>query len=148
MKDQINLSDKSKISMPIANLIMVIALVASTVFGYSALTNRITALETQDTLMTSDLLKKAQQEPKNLNSLESIRGVETRHLKNSFPKEIFAKLKSAKELEPLPQKEKQGKDKSKDLRAGVTLVSAWVAQAARQLDLDPAILGTRSDEKH
>ena len=52
--------------MPIANLIMVIALVASTVFGYSALTNRITALETQDTLMTSDLLKKAQQEPKNL----------------------------------------------------------------------------------
>ena len=66
MKDQINLSDKSKISMPIANLIMVIALVASTVFGYSALTNRITALETQATLMTSDLLKKAQQEPKNL----------------------------------------------------------------------------------
>ena len=66
MKDQINVSEKSKISMPIANLIMVIALVASTVFGYSALTNRITALETQDTLMTSDLLKKAQQEPKNL----------------------------------------------------------------------------------
>ena len=66
MKDQINLSDKSKISMPIANLIMVIALVASTVFGYSALTNRITALETQDQLMSSDLLKKAEQTPKNL----------------------------------------------------------------------------------
>ncbi len=66
MKDQINLSDKSKISMPIANLVMVIALVASTVFGYSSLTNRITSLETNDTLMESDLLKKAQQEPKNL----------------------------------------------------------------------------------
>ena len=66
MKDQINLSDKSKISMPIANLIMVIALVASTVFGYSALTNRITALETSGTLFEADLLKKAQQEPKNL----------------------------------------------------------------------------------
>ena len=66
MKDQINLSDKSKISMPIANLIMVIALVASTVFGYSALTNRITALETSDTLFEAALLKKAQQEPKNL----------------------------------------------------------------------------------
>ena len=66
MKDQIHLSDKSKISMPIANLIMVIALVASTVFGYSALTNRITALETSDTLFEADLLKKAQQEPKNL----------------------------------------------------------------------------------
>ena len=66
MKDQINLSDKSKISMPIANLIMVIALVASTVFGYSSLTNRITTLETQDQLMSSDLLKKAEQTPKNL----------------------------------------------------------------------------------
>ena len=66
MKDQINLSDKSKISMPIANLIMVIALVASTVFGYSSLTNRITSLETQDQLMSSDLLKKAEQTPKNL----------------------------------------------------------------------------------
>ena len=58
MKDQISISDKSKISMPIANLIMVIALVASTVFGYSSLTNRITSLETNDTLMESDLLKK------------------------------------------------------------------------------------------
>jgi len=66
MKDQLNISDKSKISMPIANLIMVIALVASTVFGYSALTNIITALETQDQLMSSDLLKKAEQTPKNL----------------------------------------------------------------------------------
>ena len=66
MKDQLNISDKSKISMPIANLAMVIILVASSVMGYSSLTNRITALETQDTLMTSDLLKKAQQEPKNL----------------------------------------------------------------------------------
>ena len=66
MKDQLNISDKIKISMPIANLIMVIALVASTVFGYSALTNRITALETQDQLMSSDLLKKAEQTPKNL----------------------------------------------------------------------------------
>jgi len=66
MKDQLNISDKSKISMPIANLVMVIALVASTVFGYSSLTNRITALETNDTLMESDLLKKADQTPKNL----------------------------------------------------------------------------------
>jgi len=87
----------------------------------------------------------AQQEPKNLNSLEGIRGVETRHLKNSFPKEIFAELKLAKELEPLPKKVKQDRYKSKDLRAGVALVSAWITQAARQLDLDPAILGTRSD---
>ena len=59
-------SDKSKISMPIANLFMVVALVASSVAGYSSLTNRITTLETSDQLMQSDLLKKAEQTPKNL----------------------------------------------------------------------------------
>ena len=66
MKNQLDISDKSKISMPIANLFMVVALVASSVFGYSSLTNRITTLETSDQLMQSDLLKKAEQTPKNL----------------------------------------------------------------------------------
>ena len=66
MKNQLDISDKSKISMPIANLFMVVALVASSVFGYSSLTNRITTLETSDQLMQSDLLKKADQTPKNL----------------------------------------------------------------------------------
>ena len=66
MKNQLDISDKSKISMPIANLFMVVALVASSVAGYSSLTNRITTLETSDQLMQSDLLKKAEQTPKNL----------------------------------------------------------------------------------
>ena len=87
----------------------------------------------------------AQQEPKDIESLENIRGVEARHLKNSFPKEIFTTLQNAKDLDPLPPRQKQEGHKNNDLRAGVTLVSAWIAQAARQLDLDPTILGTRSD---
>lgn len=91
------------------------------------------------------LVAVAQQEPRDIKSLESIRGVETRHLKNAFPKEIISALQNAKELPPLPQRKKQEKDKNNDLRAGVTLVSAWVSQAARQLDLDPTMLGTRSD---
>ncbi len=91
------------------------------------------------------LVAVAQQEPRDIKSLESIRGVETRHLKNSSPEEIFFALQNAKELPPLPQKKKKDKDISNDLRAGVTLVSAWVSQAARQLDLDPTMLGTRAD---
>jgi hypothetical protein len=66
MKDQLNLSDKTRLSMPIANLIGIIFLVGSSVLGWSALNNRITALETSDQLMSSDLLKKAEQTPKNL----------------------------------------------------------------------------------
>ena len=66
MKDQLSVSDKTKLNIPIANFIVIIAFIISTVLGYSNLTNRITALETQDQLMSSDLLKKAEQEPKNL----------------------------------------------------------------------------------
>ena len=66
MKDQLSVSDKTKLNIPIANFVVIVAFIISTVLGYSALINRITALETQDTLMTSDLLKKAQPEPKNL----------------------------------------------------------------------------------
>ena len=48
MKDQLDIvSDKSKSQCLSSNLIMIIALVASTVL-LCQLTNRITALETQD----------------------------------------------------------------------------------------------------
>ena len=87
----------------------------------------------------------AQQEPTDIESLENVRGVESRHLKGPFPEEIFLALKNAKKLDPLPKAIKRGKNTTNDLRAGVTLVSAWIAQAARQLELDPAMLGTRSD---
>ena len=64
--DTIKVSSESKLQLPLANLIGIIIIVSGAVFGYANLTGRITALETQDTLMQSDLLKKAQQEPKNL----------------------------------------------------------------------------------
>ncbi len=87
----------------------------------------------------------AQHEPTDIESLENVRGVESRHLKGPFPEEIFLALKNAKKLDPLPKVVKRGKDTTNDLRAGVTLVSAWIAQIARELELDPAMLGTRSD---
>ena len=51
MKDQLNVSSASKISMPIANLAMVISLVATVVLMYSSMTQRITSLETSRELM-------------------------------------------------------------------------------------------------
>ena len=64
--DTFRVSSESKLQLPLANLIGIIIVVSGAVFGYSNLTGRITALETQDQLMSSDLLKKAEQEPKNL----------------------------------------------------------------------------------
>ena len=62
----IDVSDKTAISMPIKNMIGIIALVASFVFAYAQITSRLTSLETKDELMSADLLKKAEQTPKNL----------------------------------------------------------------------------------
>ena len=62
-KENISISDKSKISMPIANLAMVISLVATVVLMYSSITQRITRLETSRELMKNDLLKASDQKP-------------------------------------------------------------------------------------
>ena len=66
MKDQISVSDKTRLNIPIANFVVIVSIIISTVYAFSNLQNRITSLETQDQLMSSDLLKKAEQTPKNL----------------------------------------------------------------------------------
>ena len=53
-------------------------------------------------------------------------------------------MAAADDLPPLDV-EPVRRDGGRDLRAAVTLVSAWVAQLARDLDLDPTLVGTRSD---
>ena len=68
MKDQINLSDKTRLNIPIANFIVIVSIIVSSVYGFSNLQNRITSLETADKLMNSDLLKRAEQTPKNLDA--------------------------------------------------------------------------------
>ena len=62
----IDVSDKTAISMPIKNMIGIIILVASFVTAFAQITSRLTSQETKDELMSADLLKKAEQTPKNL----------------------------------------------------------------------------------
>ena len=63
-------SENTSISMPMRNLISIVITVAIGVWGYFGLVERITRLETSDTLFEADLLKKAQQEPKHLGSMQ------------------------------------------------------------------------------
>ena len=89
--DTIRVSSESKLQLPLANLIGIILVVSGAVFGYANLTGRIGALETADTLMEADLLKRAEQEPKNLEMYMLIE-----HLAGqieSIEKEIEANLK-------------------------------------------------------
>tara|TARA_R100000008_G_C3481721_1_gene114192 strand:- start:125 stop:493 length:369 start_codon:yes stop_codon:yes gene_type:complete len=60
------ISDNTSVAMPMRNLISIVIAVAIGVWGYFGIVERVTRLETADTLMESDLLKKAEQTPKNL----------------------------------------------------------------------------------
>jgi hypothetical protein len=57
------ISDNTAISMPVRNLLGLIAAVSIGIFAWSDLTQRITELETAKQLMEADLLKKAEQTP-------------------------------------------------------------------------------------
>ena len=61
-----NVSDNTAISMPIRNMLAIIGAVAIGVWAYFGVIERLNKLETSDTLFQADLLKKAEQEPKNL----------------------------------------------------------------------------------
>ena len=52
--------------MPIRNMLAIIAAVAVGAWAYFGVIERLNKLETSDTLFQADLLKKAEQEPKNL----------------------------------------------------------------------------------
>ena len=61
--DRLDISSNSKISMPIFNLIGIIAMVGTVVLMYSSITQKITSLETSRELMLNDLLKASDQKP-------------------------------------------------------------------------------------
>ena len=59
-------NDNTQISLPIRNLVAIIGAVAVGVWAYFGVDERLNKLETADHLFSADLLKKAEQEPKNL----------------------------------------------------------------------------------
>jgi|TARA_R100000353_G_scaffold150934_1_gene109322 hypothetical protein len=63
------ISDQTSIAMPMRNLISIIIVIAVGVWGYFGIVERLNNLETSKQLMEADLLKKAEQTPKNLEML-------------------------------------------------------------------------------
>ena len=62
----VKLNENTNVTLPIRNLIALVAAVAIGVWAYFGIVERLNKLETSDTLFQADLLKKAEQEPKNL----------------------------------------------------------------------------------
>ena len=59
-------SENTNVSLPIRNLLAIVAAVAVGVWAYFGVVERLNKLETADHLFSADLLKKEEQEPKNL----------------------------------------------------------------------------------
>jgi len=82
------INDNTNISLPIRNLVAIIGAVALGVWAYFGVEERLNKLETADTLFQADLLKKAEQEPKNLEMYMLIEHLATQI--ESIEKEIEA----------------------------------------------------------
>ena len=59
----LKISENTAVSMPVKNMIGIIAAVAMGIFAYTEITNRLTSLETSRELFNADLLKKSEQKP-------------------------------------------------------------------------------------
>ena len=60
---EMKISDNTAISMPMRNLLAILAAVAMGIFAYTEITARLTSLETSRELFQADLLKKSEQKP-------------------------------------------------------------------------------------
>lgn len=86
----------------------------------------------------------SQRSPTTLKELAQSRGVDERHARGGLGEEILEAVRNA-ERAAAPPSPPSTDDLDRNLRPAVTLVSAWVAQLARDERLDTALLATRAD---
>ncbi len=82
------INENTSVSMPIRNMLAIVTAVAIGVWAYFGVIERLNKLETADHLFSADLLKKAEQEPKNLEMFMLIEHLATQI--ESIEKEIEA----------------------------------------------------------
>jgi ribonuclease D len=87
----------------------------------------------------------AQRPPKTTKQLREIRGLDDRHLKEELANRLLAIIAEAQERKMTAPDEPAPSELDRDLRPAVTLVSAWVSQLARDLEIDTSLLATRAD---
>jgi len=90
----------------------------------------------------------AQRAPTTLNELKAVRGLDGRSLKDAAGHEILSLVSDGMRM-PVDDVATldidEGPQLGNEMRAAVTLVSAWISQVAKDEALDPALLATRSD---
>jgi ribonuclease D len=87
----------------------------------------------------------AQRPPKTVRQLRDIRGLDDRHVKQDVADRLLEAISEAVERGPTVAEEPALPELDRELRPAVTLVSAWISQLARDLEIDTALLATRAD---
>lgn len=83
--------------------------------------------------------------PSTVDQLRSLRGVEGRNLRGSHAEELLGVVRRAQGTSPRKPNNAQVPELPSELRPAVPLISAWVTQRARELQLETALLATRAD---
>jgi ribonuclease D len=85
-----------------------------------------------------------QRPPHDREELHSIRGIDGR-LRDAQAAELLSAVARGFELEPSQLKVPAPERVDRSLAPAVTVIGAWLAQRAAELDLDPALLATRAE---
>lgn len=108
---------------------------------------RAMALDVPPRFVLPDLALAAisQRPPATAADLGGVRGLDGRHLKGGMADDIMAAVARGLALSPDQVRRPPLDDLDRSLRPAVALVTAWVAQLAVDLEVDPALLATRAD---
>ncbi|MEY2404669.1 MAG: ribonuclease [Acidimicrobiaceae bacterium] len=87
----------------------------------------------------------AQRPPTTVDDLRRVRGLDDRHLRGSMAETIMDVIDEGLALPKNELRLPPTGDVDRDLRAAVALVSAWISQLSRQLQIDTTLLATRAD---
>jgi len=86
----------------------------------------------------------AQKAPTDAVDVSKTRGMERRSVSKRDAAEIVRVIAAAKDMDP-PQAQPRKSSGGPDLRPAVTLIAAWMSQYDDDMNLDPAMLGSRND---
>ena len=87
----------------------------------------------------------AQRKPTKLSDLKNIRGFDYAQYQKEKGQHLLKIVEKGLKADPVPSLKSRKKSLPPEMRPAVTLLSAWLSQFATDQNIDPALLGSRSD---
>ncbi len=87
----------------------------------------------------------AQRPPTSIDELRKVRGIDERHVRGAMGEELLEIVADGLRRDVELPRRPSNRALMEQLRPAVTLVSAWLTQHAQDIEIDPALLGTRAD---